>query len=519
MNVVIYARYSSYSQTEQSIEGQIKVCTEYAKQHNYKIIDTYIDRATSATTDNRPQFLKMIEDSSKKRFNGILVYQLDRFSRNRYDSATYKNKLKKNNVKVFSAKENISDDASGILMESVLEGMAEYYSKELSQKVIRGMQINANKCLSTGGTIPLGFKIQDKKYVIDNSTCHIVKKIYDMYLNGYTMVEIVNYLNSKNYKTVLGNKFSKNSLRGILSNKKYIGTYTYNGNEVPNGIPAIIDVNSFNEVQEILETNRHSPAHSKAKAEYLLTTKLFCGHCKEMMVGVSGTSKTKQVHYYYMCNGRKEKKCNKTNIKKDYIEDLVIKRTRQILTDDNIKEIANTIFELSKKEQEKNIIKDLEKALRDKEKQKDNLVDSLQYCQTDSAKKTICDKLDKLELECMSIQDEISFEKSQCAQITIPEIVFFLTSIRNGNVNDVKYKKLLINTLINKIYLYDDHLIIIYNAKGTLNEQNIPLIDELESSFLERSGSPVSDIWWLPSTKLSTKKETCFLCGSICIAM
>lgn len=150
MNVVIYARFSSHNQTEQSIEGQIAVCEEYAKRNNYTIVGQYIDRAYTGTNDSRPDFQRMIEDSSKKLFEGVLVYQLDRFSRNRYDSALNKNKLKKNGVRVFSARENISDDASGILMESVLEGMAEYYSAELSQKVIRGMNINAQKCLSTG---------------------------------------------------------------------------------------------------------------------------------------------------------------------------------------------------------------------------------------------------------------------------------------------------------------------------------------------------------------------------------
>lgn len=150
MNVVIYARFSSHNQTEQSIEGQLEVCKEYAKKNNYNIVGQYIDRAYTGTNDSRPDFQRMIEDSSKKLFEGVLVYQLDRFSRNRYDSALNKNKLKKNGVRVFSAKENISDDASGILMESVLEGMAEYYSAELSQKVKRGMSINAQKCLSTG---------------------------------------------------------------------------------------------------------------------------------------------------------------------------------------------------------------------------------------------------------------------------------------------------------------------------------------------------------------------------------
>ena len=134
--VAIYASFSSHSQTEQSIEGQLRECYEYANRNDYVVVNEYIDRAISGMTDNRPAFLQMIEDSKKRDFNYVLVYQLDRFARNRYDSATYKAKLKKNNVRVISAKENITTDASGVLMESVLEGMAEYYSVYLLCNII-----------------------------------------------------------------------------------------------------------------------------------------------------------------------------------------------------------------------------------------------------------------------------------------------------------------------------------------------------------------------------------------------
>ena len=136
---VIYARFSSHSQTEQSIEGQLRECYDFAKRNDVTIVGEYIDRALTGTSDKRPQFLKMIEDSKKKNFEYVLVYQLDRFARNRYDSANYKAKLKKNGVRVLSVKENITDDASGILVEGMLESMAEYYSAELSQKVKRGI--------------------------------------------------------------------------------------------------------------------------------------------------------------------------------------------------------------------------------------------------------------------------------------------------------------------------------------------------------------------------------------------
>jgi DNA invertase Pin-like site-specific DNA recombinase len=191
--------------------------------------------------EKRTEFQRMIADSAKRQFTAVIVYQFDRFARNRYDSATYKAKLKKNGVKVISARENISDDASGVLMEAVLEGMAEYYSVELSQKIKRGMSLNAEKCLAVGGMKILGYKIKEKQFTIDSETAPIVKQIFQKYLSGFTMAQIIRYLNENSVKTSLGNEFNKNSIRRILTNKKYVGIYSFNGKETPDGVPRIID--------------------------------------------------------------------------------------------------------------------------------------------------------------------------------------------------------------------------------------------------------------------------------------
>lgn len=492
MNVVIYARYSSHSQTEQSIEGQIAVCQEYAKRNNYTIVGEYIDRALTGTNDNRPQFKKMIEDSNKKFFNGVLVYQLDRFARNRYDSATYKNKLKKNNVRVFSAKENISDDASGILMESVLEGMAEYYSAELSQKVRRGMQINAEKCLFNGGTVPLGFKIDNnKKFQIDENKADIVRKIFEMYKKGNTTTEIINYLNDRNIKTCLGNKFNKNSIHNMLTNKRYIGTYTYNGIEIENGIPQIIDNETFKAVQERIKIAKKAPAKEKAKTEYLLTTKLFCGTCKEMMVGVSGTSRRKKVHNYYSCNGRRKHICDRKNIQKDLLENRIVEETRNMLTDENIERMAQNIFECAEKAKNNTNVKELEKQLKENEKQKNNLFDSLKICEIDSIRKSIFEEIAKMEEERKRIESDILIEKNSNFEISIEELKAFFLNIRKYSANEMLHKKILISSFIDKIYIYDDHITITYTVKDKINNSiTIPSIEEIEGSYLVQYGSP-----------------------------
>ena len=505
MNVVIYARYSSHNQNEQSIEGQIAECQKFCKKNNFNVIGTYIDRAKSGTKDDRENFQLMLKDSEKGTFNGIVVYQLDRFSRNRYDSAINKARLKKNNVRVMSARENINDDASGILMESVLEGMAEYFSVELGQKVKRGMKINAENCYYNGGTIPLGYKlieiesdirdaqgrkVKKKKIAIDEETAPIIKKIFKMYLEGFTMAEIIRYLNSKELKTAYGNKFNKNSIRGILTNKRYNGIYTYSNNEVKGGIPQIIDDLTFEMTQDKMGTNKKAPTRARAKTEYLLTTKLFCGHCKEMMTGTSGTSKSGKLHTYYGCVGTRKKICNKKNVQKDYIENLVIEKAKELLTSDNIYKIAQSVVDTAQKEKENSNIKRLQKTIKENERQRDNLFNSLKLCEIDSVKKSIFEEIAKMEENNKLLKNELLVEESQNVNITKTQVKFFLNQIKNGNIDDIHYKRAIINSLINKVFLYDDTIIIVFSVQGKAYEGKIPTIQELECSLLGSTALP-----------------------------
>ena len=169
MTGIIYARYSSDNQREESIDGQIRECKEFAEKNDIRIIDTYIDKALSAKTDNRPLFQQMIKESPKGLFDVIIVWKLDRFARNRYDSAHYKNILKKNGVKVISATEAISSGAEGILLESMLEGYAEYYSAELAEKINRGLTENAMKCKFNSDPITFGFNFEPAAITSEHS--------------------------------------------------------------------------------------------------------------------------------------------------------------------------------------------------------------------------------------------------------------------------------------------------------------------------------------------------------------
>ena len=311
MKAVIYARYSSENQREESIEGQLRECTAYCKKNDITIVRSYIDRALSAKTDNRPDFQRMIKDSAKGLFDVVLVWKLDRFARNRYDSAHYKAQLKKFGVRVLSATKNISEGPEGIILESLLEGMAEYYSAELSEKVIRGHTENALKCKYNGGTPTFGYTIDDERhYQIAPRTAPVVLEIFIRYDNGSTMKEIRDYLNDTGVTTVRGKRIDLNFVAAILHNRKFLGEYKYRDIVIPDGIPAIVPRELFDRVQDKLAKNKRAPARHKAEDDYLLTTKLFCGTCGAMMVGESGTSSTNRKYHYPSTSNSRASLCS-----------------------------------------------------------------------------------------------------------------------------------------------------------------------------------------------------------------
>ena len=304
MRAVIYARYSCDNQREESIEGQLRECKEFAERKGYTLVGSYIDRAVSAKTDNRPEFQRMVKESSGGLFDMVIVWKLDRFARNRYDSAHYKAALRKNGVKVVSATEVISEGAEGIILESVLEGYAEYYSAELSEKVIRGMTENALKCQYNGGYIPVGFKIDEyKHYQIDELTAPFIKEAFLMYVNGRQIKDIVAYLNDNGVRSLRG----KTTVTALLQNRKYIGEYQYRDVVVPNGVPAIISKELFALAMDRLEKNKYAPSTYKADDRYLLSTKLICGCCGATMVGESGTGRNDKKYHYYKCSNQAQK--------------------------------------------------------------------------------------------------------------------------------------------------------------------------------------------------------------------
>lgn len=482
MNVVIYARYSSDKQREESIEGQLKVCYAYAEKQGYNVIDEYIDRAISAKTDNRPNFQRMIKDSSKQHFQGVLVYQLDRFARNRADSAKYRTILNKNGVKLYSANENIADGASGILLESVIEGLAEYYSAELSEKVTRGMNINAEKCLSNGGATPFGYKIENKHYVLNEETAPIVKEIFTKYAGGMRQKDICDNLNERQIKTGSGSKFNGSSLNRMLTNRKYLGIYIYNGVEIPGGMPQIVDEDLFNKVAEKMALNKKAPARAKANEGYLLTTKLFCGYCKEKMVGHSSNkiSKGGKKYSYYKCkNADSTKTCKKKMVTKNYIEDLVVEECRKILTPSNIRRIARETVKMAQSYDDQAELNRLLTLLAKAQEEKENQMAALRSCKSDTVRKMIFEDLDRIGAEIAGLEKQVEIERARHHIVTEEQVVAFFNKLAKGDVKDMAYRNTLVKVMVNRIYLYDDRMTITFNS----GDEEVTITDRLLSDI------------------------------------
>ena len=483
-NAVIYARFSSHAQNEQSIEGQLKECYAFAERSGLRIVHEYIDRALTGTTDKRPEFLQMIEDSKRKGFQFVVVYQLDRFARNRYDSATYKAKLKKNGVRVLSSKENITDDASGILIEGVLESMAEYYSAELSQKIKRGIAISASKCKFFGGKVPLGYKIDEKKdYVINEETAPIVRRMFEMLAGGYNYAQIARYMNERGIPTATGGKWGKNSFNSIFSNRRYLGKYIFHGEEIDGGIPQLIDDGLFADVQKVLEKYAAAPSRGKAKVEYLLSDKLICGKCGNKMTGISSTSKSKKIHHYYKCVGVTKSVCDKRTIRKQFIEDEIVyaivgngteQNPHGVLTDEFIDTIAAETYMLIQAERNDSEIKRLESLVADNQKAINNLMQALMLGKIAD---TILAQIEKLESENKELNDTIESEKALQINYTYADIRKWLQHFRTLDYSKTKNRKDLIDTFIYKVLLFDDKMKVLFHLKsGQQNELLLNLI-------------------------------------------
>lgn len=365
----IYARFSSDMQREESIDAQIRACKYFAQKSEYDIIKVYADKAQSGKyTNNREQFNVMLDDARGGLFDTILVHKLNRFSRSGKDTLNLMDDLQDIGVEVVSVTERLDNTAEGRLMLYVIAGMNEFYSANLATEVLKGLKENAYSCRHTGGTAPLGYNVDADGYlVINEHEAEAVRMIYKLYFDGQGYTAIISALNKGGYLTKRGQPFGKNSLYEILKNEKYTGCYIYNRTcsatrngkrnrhkykaadeiiRIENAIPVIIEKEMFEKVQVKLKANQHKAARNKAKVDYLLSGKLFCGHCGGAMTGETRRYRGREYGYYVCSHAKQKKGCTKKTIRQEKIEAAVIANLQEmIFSETAIENIAKWLYD------------------------------------------------------------------------------------------------------------------------------------------------------------------------------
>lgn len=497
---VAYYRYSSHAQTEQSIEGQQSAARAYAVARGYNLIHEYIDRAMTGRNDDREEFQKMLSDATKHKFKVIILWKIDRFGRNREEITFNKYHCKKNGVRVEYVAENVPQSPEGVILESVLEGMAEYYSLQLSQNIRRGQLESAKKAQCVGGNRPLGYRTgPDKKFIIDPDTAPTVQTVFKMYAAGSTTAEIINHLNAQGLRTLRGHPFTKNSLRTMLTNEKYIGVYTYKDIiRIEDAIPPLIDKDTFDKVQKLLKINKRAPAHKWSRADYLLTDKMFCGYCGSNMAGESGTGKSGAKYNYYLCTKHKrERACPKKAVRQEWIERLVLDHTVRLLQDDELLEFIaeNTWqFYLAQDEQQAKI--DACRAQLDTvTKAISNIVRAVE---AGMPAEVLTARMTELTAEKAALEASIAENELEGPiRLTKEHILFFLYQFRDLDYTQRAVQKRLVEVFVNSIFVYDDEITITYNYGGENRTVSLHEIDPITTKKVFGGCALCSTKWTL----------------------
>lgn len=480
---VIYARYSSDRQTEQSIEGQVHVCNDYAERNGILIVGHYIDRATTGTNDNRDSFQQMLKDSDKKPWDYVLVYKLDRFSRNKFEMAMHRKHLKDNGIKILSAMENIPDSPEGILLESLLEGMNQYYSEELSQKTRRGQRETRLKGLHCAGKLNYGYYTVKKKVFIHEEEGPIVKEIFERYAAGERGNEIAISFAERGI-LYRGKPFDAKNIYVILHAEKYTGRYELHGEVYEDIYPRIIEPELFERCKQRIDANRygnHIPDYS-----YLLRKRVYCGKCSTRMTSYSGTSKSGRVMKYYKCwNAIGKKNCDAKFVKKELLDSIVIQALQSTLTGKNLSVLVDEIYKQhNAKLIGENPVKRLEKELSQTNKSIGNIMKAIeQGIITDTTK----ERLTELETKRRELQEKLILERMQ------EQVVLSKKEIETYLKKGIEQEpEMMIELLVDKVFVYDDYVELILHYTGDPTKPKDRLVDKEETEEKDESPEGVS---------------------------
>ena len=492
---VIYARYSSHSQKDASIEQQIRECLAYARSQNIHIIASYEDRAVSGKTDRRADFQRMMKDAEKGKFQYVIAWKSNRMGRNMLQAMMNEARLNDMGIRVLYAEEDFDDTAAGRFALRSMMNVNQFYSENMAEDIKRGLHDNAINCKITGA-LPLGYKKgEDMRYELDPPNDDVVREIYSRVACGESFVDIGADLNARGIKTSQGGEWGRSSFHRLLTNERYTGVYIYGDIRIEGGIPQIIDQGLFWRVQEVLKTKKNPQGRHRINGDYLLTGKLFCGYCKSPMVGASGTGKSGKLHFYYICQKKRlEKSCKKANVRREQIEGSVSAAIHEyILRDDVIEWLANNTMKFAKEYRESSSIGALEAQLADNKRAVNNMLKAIeQGIITETTK----NRLLELEREQAVLTSKLAEENAALINFNRDDVISALSAYRDGDISDKAFQAKLFDAFLTAIYLYDDHLKIEFNITGGKNYLDVPLdssiVDDVENeaSACVRISSP-----------------------------
>lgn len=487
---VLYGRYSSHNQKDISVEQQFEKGYELAAEYGIRIIDTYADRAVSGRTDKRRDFQRMMTDAAKGKFRYVIAWKSNRMGRNMLEALINEARLQDLGVRVLYVEEDFDDTAAGRFAARSMMNVNQFYSENMAEDIKRGLYDNAANCMVANGHLPYGYKADETlHYAIDEPKAAVIREIFTRVSCGEAFVDIMASLNARGIKTSYGRPWGRSSFQKILSNERYRGIYIYGDVRKEGGIPRIISDELYFKVQEVITTKKNPQGRHRVNGDYLLTGKLFCGHCKSPMTGISGTSRSGNLHYYYVCQKRRtEKTCEKKNLRRDDIELQVAKAIkRRTLDDDTINWIADSVVEYSQHQESASGIGLLEDQLKDTQRSIKNLMAAIEQGIITPTTKA---RLVELEKEQSDIDRKITMAKADVIPVNRDQLVGWLKKLQAGDVHDKKYQAELFDTFLIAVYVYDnpdgqDYMKVVFNYAGSKNTVEIPLdpsvIDNVEN--------------------------------------
>lgn len=495
-SAVIYARFSSHNQKEESIEQQVAECKLYAKANGLNVIGVYADAAVSGKTDNRAQFQRLKSDAKKGKFAVIVAYKSNRIARNMANALNFENDMDSLGIRVAYAKEEFGDNAAGRFALRMMMNMNQFYAENLAEDTIRGMLDNAEKC-KVNGPVPYGYRSNKGNFEINLEEAAVVREIFLKAAHGEPFVDIAESLNARGILTRHKKRWSSRSFQSMLKNERYIGTYIFDKIRIENGIPAIINKDLFLEVNEKLKEKPNPQGRHRVNGDYLLSGKLYCGECGKPMMGMSGYSKSGTLHFYYSCIGKKasEKRCKKKNVRRDDIELRIAEAVQMyILQDEVIDWIADTVMEYQASHSNREEIKRLQTELAAAKKKINNILDAMEQGIITPGTK---ERLEGLEADKTRLEGQIAIKKSEVPLINREKLLTWLHSFSGENIKDKKIQAQLFKAFVERVYLYDDGKIRIqfnlYDNAGTNDFRTLDLDDSsnvVKCSFKGKDGSP-----------------------------